>query len=76
MKLNNIKGFNGINLMSEDGDYCKVSISTKEGMESFWISDLDKTDDGVYTGMVDNYLVLSDVHGLKYGDKVKFEVIE
>ncbi len=47
----------------------KVSI----GGECFWVRDCKINDDGVITGLVDNDLVCTDVHGLSFGDEIHFK---
>jgi len=48
----------------------KVSIAG----EAFWIRDCYQDADGRWHGLVDNDLILTKIHGLKYNDTVCFDV--
>lgn len=69
--LNDIKGFKGVVHTDHDG-YMKAWVQN----ERFWLRDCKKDPFGVYTGIVDNELVMTVNHGLKLGDEVEFELLE
>lgn len=50
------------------GDYVKVCT----GKERFWTKLEDLGEDGSLVGQIDNDLVNQDLHGLSYGDLIKF----
>jgi len=68
--LNTIKGFNWAAAGNNKKGFGKVSICG----ESFWLKNCIRGEDGQWSGVVDNYLIFTEEHGLKYGDKVTFSI--
>jgi len=68
--LNNIRGFVGATRHEED--YFKVKVQN----ESFWLRDCKQDPCGVWSGIVDNELLSTDNHGLKFNDEVEFELMQ
>lgn len=66
--LNDIKGF--IGLIKNDGNAFKVTVQN----EHFWIRDCNYKD-GLWYGVVDNELLMTENHGLEFGDTVSFELM-
>ena len=66
--LNNMKGFNWVSEVNNIHNLTKVSI----GRESFWIRECVKKGD-IWEGIVDNDLVFTYEHNLKYNDVVSFK---
>lgn len=52
----------------ESGDHAKIACDG----ERFWVHVI-KIEDGWYKGVIDNNLVRTRLHGLKYGDPVQFQ---
>lgn len=69
IKLNEIPSFRWV-AYTDGNEFAKTSV----GGESFWISDVRKHDDGSYIGKVCNNLICTDVHGLVFGDEVRFAI--
>lgn len=65
--LNEVPGFSWVTEPREDG-YAKCSA----GGESFWLKGCEHKDGQRWIGTVDNELVCTEDHGLKYGDVVWF----
>ena len=66
--LNEIDGFRWAAVGGNKEGLGKVSICG----ESFWLKDCKSEDNGKWTGVVDNYPIWTDDHGLRYGDEVEF----
>ena len=72
--LNNLPGFDRVFIVppGERGitlpHMAKVSICA----ECFWIRNCQDYGTGLYTGIVDNYPVHTDIHGLRYDDLISF----
>lgn len=49
-----------------------MSVKVQTGGESFWV-DVTSVDRGGCVGRVDNNLINQDLHGLDYGDVIRFE---
>lgn len=65
--LNDIPGFQWA-AFKTGNDYGKVCLCH----ESFWIEECVEREDGVVEGVVANFLLAPEDHGLDYGDKVSF----
>jgi len=66
--LNDIPGFQWAAFKAGNG-YGKVCLCH----ESFWIEECVERGDGVVEGVVANFLLAEEDHGLKYGDRVTFK---
>ena len=65
--LNTLPTFSWAVCSDPDKGFGKVSI----GDETFWIRDIQRAGKR-FTGIIDNHLICTDVHGLKYNDLVIF----
>lgn len=70
--LNDLDSFNWVlqKDFKDATDFCKTSISG----ERFWLRDCVKVDEKMWLGVIDNKLLLTDVHGLEYDQKVSFVI--
>lgn len=56
------------------GDWIKVVVATPKGNEAFWLRVVkNKRRGGPWVGIIDNKLLFTDAHGLKFGQKLTIQ---
>ena len=68
--LDGIPGFNWASAGNNSENFGKVSITG----ECFWLRECYEDDNNLWHGIIDNLLVVTSEHGLRFNQKVSFHV--